>query len=110
MATYQQDSASKVSAEADLGQPSDTAVIQCAGDNPRAWVPGTLPTAEPARAEDSTPETITPVIHLGDAPGQLLFFQSSWARRDARAKRLHGYIPALVYVLLIFIFILIVLA
>jgi len=98
-----QDSASSGSTEAGPALSSDAGVIQCAEHNPQlALVPDTLSSPKPARVH--APEMVViPAIYPNDTP-KLLFFQSSWAHRNARAKRLHGRLPRLVWVFLTFLF------
>jgi len=104
MATHQQDFALNGLVETDQAQSSGKGSAQCAEDNPRASESGTS-LARPARVD--TTEIPMPVVNLDGIP-QLL--SQSWARRNARAKRLSQCIPGPLRGLLNIILILLVLA
>jgi len=104
MATDQRESESapRGLAKADLPQLCDQETIQCAEKNPRTPAPG-ISLAQAVHA-DAT-EMRMPVVPVNDIPQP--FSQSSWACRNARAKRLSGYIPGpirgLLIILLVFL-------
>ena len=114
MAAYQQESGPQGLTEADartnthrtdVAQSSDQRTVQGADDNPRPLIPGTS-LAEQAHVP------MPPVVSVDDIPQP--FSNSSWARRNARAKRLSQRIPKHIrdhevwtYVLLILVLVLV---